>query len=426
MDKLQPIVERFLKRPGYMERGAGYLAKVFNTTKETIYEAKAAAKALLLNREVQDIHQHLGKVEDLINRKFNNNKGECDLDGIVPERITTLEALIKACNIDTQQWEVLSWECNKWEVGAKNAQNKIEVTPLFQVKAKLARPKAATVFQSEFLHFLSTYQPEVVLRIGMDVAYPRENALLVLPKQDAHFDRVDTKRRDSMADRFQQVEAETLSIVNEAKALHHLKKITYIVGSDQFNSEWTGMTTGGTPQSNVVDYKTAFRLICNHEIALIENLRVHADHVEVLFVPGNHDEYAGWHLAQWLACHYRNVPGVTVTEGDDNDTYRFERFSNAAIMYDHGATCDGKELAQLFPMEFRKEWSQCDHFYIFTGDKHNERSQDVKGIKYFRVPAMTPSKSKWERKRHRTPGEMQAFLIKEDRGLTNMYARLLE
>jgi hypothetical protein len=423
---LQQVTDKFVSSPTYLDKGAGYLSTIFKTSKKNIYKAKEQARKILNEREVSKLHKTIKDQEDLINRKFNS-KGECDLDGFITKRVTTLEDLIEVCKIDTKVWEVVSWECNKWEVGAKNSQNKIEVTPLFQVKAKLAKPKGSTIFGKEFVEFLKTYKPEGVY-VGTHVNYyiDKPKAILILPKQDAHFNRVDVYGRNDIKNRFKIVKDATIEIITEASYLNTIEKVTYIVGSDQFNSEWTNTTTGGTPQQNLISYQEAFKLICDHEIEIIENLRTHSKNVEILFVPGNHDEYAGWHLVQWLSCFYRNVSGVTINEGTTNITRRYERFGDSAIMYDHGAICDGKELAQIFPVEFRKEWGKCNHYYIFAGDKHHEKSLDIKSIKYYRVPALTPTKSKWEALRHITPGEMQAFLIREDKGLTNMYSRLLE
>ena len=59
-------------------------------------------------------------------------------------RICTLEDLLKHANIDLTVWNVDRFVCNKWEVGAKGEDGKIEVEPLFQVKAFLSRRIFAT------------------------------------------------------------------------------------------------------------------------------------------------------------------------------------------------------------------------------------------------------------------------------------------
>lgn len=53
-------------------------------------------------------------------------------------RIRTLDQLLKACQVDLKVWEVERYTVNKWEVGAKDPDGEIVVTPLFQVKGDAA------------------------------------------------------------------------------------------------------------------------------------------------------------------------------------------------------------------------------------------------------------------------------------------------
>ena len=57
-------------------------------------------------------------------------------------RIHTLEELLKYCEVDTEMWQVDRFICNKWEVGAKDVNDVVQVTPLFQVKAFLSKKQA--------------------------------------------------------------------------------------------------------------------------------------------------------------------------------------------------------------------------------------------------------------------------------------------
>ena len=57
-------------------------------------------------------------------------------------------------------------------------------------------------------------------------------------------------------------------IASQAVLSNNLENITYIIGSDEFNSEFTGMTTKGTPQTNTHTYQQSFEYICNHEVLM--------------------------------------------------------------------------------------------------------------------------------------------------------------
>jgi hypothetical protein len=51
----------------------------------------------------------------------------------------TVEALLAICQVDLNVWVVERFVCNKWDMGAKDADGEIVVTPLFQIKAWLIR-----------------------------------------------------------------------------------------------------------------------------------------------------------------------------------------------------------------------------------------------------------------------------------------------
>jgi hypothetical protein len=290
------LTNKFIEKPKYLEQGAGYLAEVFKTTTKNIYAAKDEARKKIHQAETDKLNRKIKEQQDQLNHKYNS-KGECEIDGLVKKRIKTLEDLIEACQIDTEIWEVISWECNKWEIGRKEKSvdwtaekgvssgkirdtGKIFVEPLFQVKCKLQKLSAKSTFQKEFKNFLKGYQPQAPVYKPYTPKNGREESILIFPKQDAHFNRVDIKGRNDIYARFRLIEEKTMDILLEASAQHQLDKITYIVGSDQFNSEFTGLTTGGTPQQNLLTYREAFKLICNHEITVIENLLKHTQQLQ--------------------------------------------------------------------------------------------------------------------------------------------------
>jgi len=51
-------------------------------------------------------------------------------------RITTIEQLLEASNIDRAEWEIIKAKVNKWEVASKTDTG-TELTELFQVVAEL-------------------------------------------------------------------------------------------------------------------------------------------------------------------------------------------------------------------------------------------------------------------------------------------------
>ena len=149
------------------------------------------------------------------------------------------------------------------------------------------------------------------------------------------------------------------------------------------------------------------------------------EHLSIMYVPGNHDEYVGWHIIKWVETYFRNIEGVTF-----DTSYRYRKyisFGNSALMLNHGDAIKPAKLAGIFPIEYREHWSDHNNFYIFTGDKHHELSQDFNGIKFYQIPAFSNAKSSWDDKNGHTcsKGEVTGFLIDLEDGMTNIFKQYL-
>jgi DNA repair exonuclease SbcCD nuclease subunit len=185
------------------------------------------------------------------------------------------------------------------------------------------------------------------------------------------------------------------------------------------------MTTKGTPQQNTHSHHESFEFICDHEVAIITMLLQHANNIDVIFVSGNHDEFAGWYMIKWLEGYFRTTERVSF---DISPKYRkYVSYGNTALMFNHGDVLKPVKLAALFPMEYRENWSSHENFYIFTGDKHHEVSLDLNGIKFYQLPALSTSKSLWDDKNGHvmSKAEITGFLIDEFDGLTNIFKQYL-
>ncbi len=329
--------------------------------------------------------------------------------------IRTLDELIEKCNIDTQKWDITKYVQNYWGNG-KN--------PHWQVKAWLSKKGEEQLFQDSFVDFLASYEPAAQL-VEKPKYNDKEDACLVINKQDAHYNKSDIDGHNDMTQRFVDVREKIGIIINQAELSNYLTDIKYIIGSDEFNSEFTGTTTKGTPQSNLTSYYESFRKICNHEVGMINLLLNSAEAVEIVFVSGNHDEFVGWHMINWLQTYFRNEPRVKF---DASPKYRkYVSYGDSAMMFNHGDAIKPAKLAAIFPMEYREEWSYHNNFYIFTGDKHHEVSQDFNGIKFYQIPAFSNAKSVWDDKMGHvcSKAEVTGFLIDYEKGMTNIFKQYL-
>ena len=360
---------------------------------------------------------YIGELEETVLRFLEDvEKGTGEVVFNSKEEIRTLDELIDKCRIDTEKWEITKYVQNYWGNASQ---------PHWQVKAWLARKGEEQIFQDVFVDFLSTYKP-----ISQEIMSPKfspekPNGCLVINKQDSHLNKYDIDGNNNVADRLANIMYKVELIANQAQLSNNLEQITYIIGSDEFNSEFTGTTTKGTPQTNTHAYQTSFEYICGHEVLMITMLLQYAENINVIYVAGNHDEYVGWHMVNWLQTYFRNTERLTF---DVSPKYRkYVSYGNSALMFNHGDAIKPAKLAGVFPIEFREGWSFHKNFYIFTGDKHHEVSHDFNGIKFYQIPAFSNAKSLWDDKNGHvmSKAEVTGFLIDQTDGITNIFKQYL-
>jgi hypothetical protein len=397
-------------------------SKKFYASKLGVSDEELENLLLLLKQREQvtddaEAATYIGILEDHI-LKFEEDivKGTGEIVFNSKEEIRTLDELIEKCNIDTEKWEITKYVQNYWG----NKEN-----PHWQVKAWLGKKKEEQVFQDVFVKFLETYTPCLDNIPAPQYEVFKAAGCLIINKQDAHYNKFDISGDNEINDRFEKVMSKTKIILEQAKLSSNLESIKYIVGSDEFNSEFTGTTTKGTPQTNILTYHDSFIRICDHEASMIQLLLGGSDVVEVVYIAGNHDEYIGWHLITWLEAFFRGNERVVF---DISPRYRkYERYGNSAMMFNHGDAIKPSKLAAIFPIEFREEWSYYKNFYIFTGDKHHEVSHDFNGIKFYQLPAISTAKGLWDDKNGHvgSKAEITAFLLDDVEGISNIFKQSL-
>ena len=388
---------------GIAESDVDELLKELRTRESIIQEAE-------LGNYISELEETIVRFEEDI------LKGTGEIVINTKDEIKSLDELIVKCKIDTDKWEITKYVQNYWGNGE---------TPHWQVKAWLGKKSTEQVFQDAFVDFLDSYKP-----VSQEVMSPKWEgnkfpAMLIINKQDSHLNKYDIDGNNNITDRLANIMYKVEVIANQATLSNNLDQITYILGSDEFNSEFTGMTTKGTPQTNTHTYQTSFEYICGHEVLMITMLLQYAENVNVVYVAGNHDEFVGWHMVNWLQTYFRNTERLTF---DCSPKYRkYVSYGGSALMFNHGDAIKPAKLAALFPIEYREGWSFHNNFYIFTGDKHHEVSHDFNGIKFYQIPAFSNAKSLWDDKNGHTmsKAEVTGFLIDGEDGITNIFKQYL-
>lgn len=413
--KTEDLLEK-LKSMLSSKKSAGYYAKKLGIHEQEVRDLLHTIKL----GKIKDRAETATYVTDLEDKVVSliedveNNKAELTFKS--QSEIKTLDELIERAKIDTTKWNITKYVQNYW--GNSN-------TPHWQVKAWMSAKNGKEVFQESFTEFLKQYTPCPIVK-GAKVNNFKASGTLILNKQDSHLNKHDIDGNNDMIGRMVEIKNKIQTIVEQASLGNNLEKIVYILGSDEFNSEYTNTTTKGTPQSNLShDFHETFQKICDFEIGMIESLLEKCSYLEIVYVAGNHDEFVGWHMINWLRAYFRNQVNLTF---DCQPAYRkYISYGNSALMFNHGDAIKPAKLAAMFPIEFREKWSEHEHFYIFTGDKHHEVSHDFNGIKFYQIPAFSNAKSVWDDKHGWTcsKAEVTGFLIEKFNGMTNIFKQYL-
>ena len=323
------------------------------------------------------------------------------------DNIPTEEEIISHFNIDLKKYRIVQiW--HKTTPGGKYS---------ISVNLQTLKGNETIEINTDFLSKLSLIKP-------IEFPLPKEvsdlpNACLLIPKQDSHWNKLDIDGNNSIDERFSTFSKIMFNQLEKVIKLNSLEKIIYIVGSDEFNSEWTIATTKGTPQQNILNYQEAFEKVSEFSITFIKMLAYYTKNVDVILLNGNHDHNVSWHLANLLKHVFSTNPHVTVNTELVN-TKLLEYKSNL-ILLNHGDEMKPKDLATKFPIIAKDKWSQFDNYFVITGDKHHEQAYDYNGIRTYQVPQLSKAKSLWDDKKGHicSKAELVTFLFEED-GLSNI------
>lgn len=399
-----------LKRLLAWKESKKFCAKKLNVSEQDVRRMSAYLKYLEF---LDDDNDACSPIEPKITSYDEDLKsGTAELTFDTLQEIKTLDDLKSYCNIDEDTWEITRYIQNYW--GSSK-------TPHWQVKAWMNRKSDEQIFRDKFLEFLEYYTPSSRKIQPPGNNYGKPLGCLLLNKQDAHINKYDINGNNDIQKRFDNEYDKLNTILKQSRLSHNLEQLIYILGSDEFNSEFTNCTTKGTPQENILSYHETFEKICEHETHVINLLLENSEKVNIIYVPGNHDEYVGWHLVNWLKTYYRDEERLTI---DDNPSYRkYTSYGNSALMFNHGDVIKNAKLAGLFPLEYKKTWSEHKYFYAFTGDLHIETSENINGIKFYRVASFSSSVSNWEDKHGflDSAGEATGFIIDREQGMTNIF-----
>lgn len=331
-------------------------------------------------------------------------------------KIRNVEDLLAHAEIDSTRWEVVHAQVRKWDAAIGGG--RVEVMYYVRVSLKPAHPLIAT--KDEILAEIAAHSPSVEpLRISPKVvsAALAGRYLLEISPFDLHLGMrawaAQTGNHygpDTAAELFRRALDQLLA----RAAVYPIERVLFVMGNDFLHVDSReGRTTNGTPQDCAMSWQEMFRVGRRLMVEAIDKLKLVAP-VNVVTVPGNHDEQGSLFLGEVLQAWYRADANVEV---DASPTYRkYFRFGQTLLGFTHGKYERLNELPAIMARDEPAGWASTTHREWHLGHKHKLEADEIQGVRVRRLPSLA-AKDDWHtREGYGSLRAMEAYLWEYDCG----------
>lgn len=273
--------------------------------------------------------------------------------------------VIEAHGYDSDVWEIMSATSNLWE---QNNQTD-GLVQLYQSKIKVKPKKDSSVdYQKVIERINKGLKPLNIINY-----IHKRDSYLAVPLFDLHFGQNTVNDYQPSLDK---------TLVRISKGY---QKIVIIVGGDLLhNDNHQGTTSSGTVIDKV-DMTKAWDDAFDYIFTLINQSLSFAEEVEVLYVPGNHDEITGQTVIKALE---RVMINNRVTFDSRQEMFKATMLGHNFIGATHGHKASVKKYPMIYATQFSQQWGEhgVRTRELFTGHLHHELWGDLSGLFFRQAP----------------------------------------
>ncbi len=336
-------------------------------------------------------------------KKFSQKGNRAETTAYSTTRVKNEKDLIRVCEIDTNEWMIDHWICEVYETqrkqknvhmtytkgaadGSVDDDGRTTVTALYLVKAWLVR-RVEEIRKRDALKVqiddARRYAPKYP-----KLKYPQKHKglLLEVDLPDIHFGKLawgEESGDDYDVKIAKRIVLSALDSLLSFGGAYDVARIVFPIGNDYFNVDNKfNTTTAGTPQQEDTRWQKTFRLGRQLAVEMIDRCGAIAP-VDVVIVPGNHDEERAFYLGDALSCWYHLNGQVTINNGAMKRKYY--PFGKNLIGFTHGSNEKIEKLPFLMPLEQPKLWARTKFREWHLGDKHHKKdyvyqTEDKNGV----------------------------------------------
>lgn len=395
-----------------------------------------AANALKVDKEVVRsawrVLRNQGKVEsdeDYISSETNSYTGQSAIiKKDINKEVKNELDLAHECDIDLSEWKITEWECKRYNAWIKNKEGQIESQPKFSVYAKMKRrlvdsdiEKQKDVILKDL--FESAPDLQIVDAFLSSDDSPEKDTLYELSLPDMHFGKL-AWREETGEDydikiacgRYNEAIDDLLTRVN----LQKVEKILFPIGNDMINIDNNNnTTTAGTPQHVDVRFPKIIRIVKDLLIKNITKLATIAP-VDVLVVPGNHDNHTMFMIGEILEAYFSNTEKINVINSPKPRKYY--QYGKCAFQYTHGDEEKHQDLGLIFATEEPKIWASSIHRVCKLGHYHKTKKlsyvsvDEHQGFQVEVLPSLSGTDLWHKKKGYMAAKAAKAFLYHKSKG----------
>jgi hypothetical protein len=145
------------------------------------------------------------------------------------------------------------------------------------------------------------------------------------------------------------------------------------------------------------------------DLALAKHKRV-----IVRILPGNHDRTSFMAVTFALAAHYRNEPRVDV-EKVPGEFFMLE-WGSIMLAAHHGDKAKAQSMVMFLADQYAEAWGRTRHRFLFTGHLHHHKSQDIGGVQWEQLRAVTAKDAYAVSHAYSARAQLQGITFHKQRG----------
>lgn len=291
-------------------------------------------------------------------------------------------AVMIAHGLDPQEWQVVSYKNNMWNMPRKDdepyvmLQSKITVKPLVMPSGIMMKDVDSFFKKLEEKNGVIEYK-----KVGEYVA-SKDGVVLEINLADLH---VGNSPREKGLTIQEKVDLVVSDIIHRCGYITINKIILAQLGDIFHYDTHSRTTTGGTQIESGTGFPSMFDEGVELLISVIDRLSKIAP-VDFVNIHGNHDRITSYTCGKALEFYYRNSKNVTIDSGSDDRKFRV--IGKGLVYWVHG-DMPKKNLTTLPQREIRQEYGNSKYCEIHSGHVHHESVIEADGVKVRFLPSLT-------------------------------------